>query len=56
MSEKTPKSDGRSKGTPCPVCGLVAEGIRCPRCNALKLTSCSGACSSCRSREGCAPR
>jgi hypothetical protein len=39
----------------CPRCGLTAEGIRCPRCNALKLTGCSGACSSCPSgkKRGC---
>jgi rubrerythrin len=38
----------------CPRCGLTAEGIRCPRCNALKLTACSGVCSSCGS--GCATK
>ncbi len=31
----------------CPRCGLVSENLRCERCNALKITSCSGACSTC---------
>jgi|GEM_PF-6812910 len=37
--------------TRCPECGLLAEGFRCVRCNALKVVSCSGACSGCR--EAC---
>jgi hypothetical protein len=42
----------RDAQRPCPVCGLaVAIGeIRCPRCHALLITSCSGACASCGSR------
>jgi hypothetical protein len=31
----------------CPVCGWRAEGIRCVRCGALKLTGCGGSCGSC---------
>jgi rubrerythrin len=36
----------------CPLCGFVAPmtAIRCPRCNALLLTACSGSCASCGSR------
>ncbi len=33
----------------CPACGLESAGIRCPRCNALKVVGCSGACSACKS-------
>lgn len=36
----------------CPLCGLdvpPAE-LRCPRCHALLVTACSGACASCGSR------
>lgn len=36
------------KPTECPTCGLVAAEIRCPRCNTLKLASCSGACLTCK--------
>ena len=36
----------------CPACGYASDDIRCPRCNALKLTGCSGACLTCRDR-GC---
>jgi hypothetical protein len=35
--------------TTCPMCGLESSEIRCPRCNALKLVGCSGACSTCGS-------
>jgi hypothetical protein len=35
----------------CPVCGWEAEGVRCVRCGALKITGCSGACGGC---SGCA--
>lgn len=35
----------------CPVCGWKAEGIRCVRCGALKITSCGGSCGGC---GGCA--
>ena len=34
--------------TPCPMCGFVAEGIRCPRCNTLKITACGGSCKACK--------
>lgn len=33
----------------CPECGLESEETRCPRCNALKVIGCSGACSICGS-------
>ena len=33
----------------CPSCGLESPEIRCPRCNALKLIGCDGACSHCAS-------
>jgi hypothetical protein len=39
-------------GTACPTCGFVAEGIRCPRCNALKAVACGGACSRCPAAKG----
>jgi len=35
--------------TTCPACGLESSEIRCPRCNALKVVGCSGACSACAS-------
>jgi len=35
----------------CPVCGMAAGKLRCPRCNALKVKSCAGGCIACRS--GC---
>jgi hypothetical protein len=31
----------------CPACGFESSEIRCPRCNALKVQGCSGACSVC---------
>lgn len=33
----------------CPSCGFESDEIRCPRCNALKVVGCSGACSVCGS-------
>jgi len=33
----------------CPACGFDSEATRCPRCNALKVVGCSGACSICGS-------
>lgn len=47
-----PSAFPRKGQRPCPVCGLaVPQGeIRCPRCHALLITSCSGACGSCGSR------
>jgi ferredoxin len=33
----------------CPACGFESPEIRCPRCNALKVQGCSGACSACAS-------
>lgn len=33
----------------CPACGLESDEIRCPRCNALKIVGCNGACSICGS-------
>jgi hypothetical protein len=32
----------------CPRCGWVAPGVRCPRCDAVKLLPCSGDCAACR--------
>jgi len=31
----------------CPSCGYASDDIRCPRCNALKLSGCTGACLTC---------
>jgi hypothetical protein len=31
----------------CPDCGFKSSEIRCPRCNALKVMGCDGACSMC---------
>ena len=31
----------------CPACGLESAEIRCPRCNALKVAGCDGACTMC---------
>ena len=31
----------------CPVCGWKAEGVRCVRCGALKLSGCGGSCGGC---------
>jgi hypothetical protein len=33
----------------CPECGFESAQIRCPRCNALKLSGCDGVCSACAS-------
>ncbi len=33
----------------CPACGFESPEVRCPRCNALKVVGCSGACSVCGS-------
>lgn len=35
--------------TICPACGFESSEVRCPRCNALKVVGCSGACSLCKS-------
>jgi hypothetical protein len=35
----------------CPVCGWKAEGVRCVRCGALKISACGGSCAGC---SGCA--
>jgi len=39
--------------TTCPACGLDSPDIRCPRCNALKVVGCSGACTLCKVSAGC---
>ena len=31
----------------CPVCGWKAEGVRCVRCGALKVSECGGSCGGC---------
>lgn len=38
--------------TPCPTCGLLAEGVRCPRCNTMKLVGCMGSCRTCKTKCG----
>lgn len=35
--------------TVCPSCSFESPEIRCPRCNALKVVGCTGACSMCGS-------
>lgn len=39
----------------CPKCGLESRGVRCKRCNAVKIEGCSGVCSACKS-GGCDTR
>lgn len=41
----------------CGVCGIAvpADAIRCPRCNALLLATCSGVCGACVSRTCARP-
>lgn len=34
----------------CPSCGMESDAIRCPRCNTLKITACSGSCTLCGAR------
>ena len=36
----------------CPRCGLNAPGVRCPRCDAVKVTACTGDCAACRASCG----
>lgn len=50
--QPAPGAMPRKAQRPCPVCGLAVPlgEIRCPRCHALLITSCSGACGSCGSR------
>lgn len=40
----------------CPRCGFVSEGIRCERCDALKITQCSGSCTMCGLAKCVAPK
>lgn len=40
-------------GTRCHICGFVSINPRCPRCNALKLASCTGSCTICRNKQAC---
>lgn len=40
----------------CPNCGFSSSEVRCPRCNALKVTGCSGSCFTCGSRPSCQKR
>jgi hypothetical protein len=46
-----PVADEVKLGAPmsCPSCGYVSDDIRCPRCNALKIKGCAGACLTCAS-------
>lgn len=41
--------------TKCPSCGMDSDQVRCPRCNALKVVGCTGACTLCgeRKKHGC---
>ncbi|GAB4285987.1 MAG: hypothetical protein Kow0067_09400 [Coriobacteriia bacterium] len=50
MAEQNPVLDvpRLAHAVPCPSCGLVTREVRCPRCNALTITSCSGACFTCK--------
>ncbi len=36
----------------CPTCGMVSDGVRCPRCNSVKLVACTGACRTCKNKCG----
>jgi hypothetical protein len=36
----------------CPRCGLKGPGVRCLRCDAVKLLPCSGDCGACRKACG----
>lgn len=40
-------------GTRCHICGYTSLNPRCPRCNALKLASCTGSCMMCRNKKAC---
>lgn len=40
-------------GTKCHICGHTSISPRCPRCNALKFSSCTGACFVCRNKQAC---
>jgi hypothetical protein len=48
-----PEAPCRKDANLCPLCGLdvPAGELRCPRCRALLVTVCSGACASCGSRS-----
>lgn len=48
-------SDGGtpSRAWPCPTCGYVSPDLRCPRCDSLKVTSCTGACLTCVAAAAC---
>ncbi|MDI6901808.1 MAG: hypothetical protein QMC79_08965 [Anaerosomatales bacterium] len=50
MAEKNPvlEAPRLAHPVPCPACGLVTREVRCPRCNALTITSCAGACLTCK--------
>lgn len=37
----------------CPECGFKSGEMRCPRCNALKIEACSGACMTCGHHKSC---
>lgn len=54
---RTPTESSASVRLPspvaCPTCGHVSDDIRCPRCFALKLAACSGACRKCPASTGC---
>lgn len=53
-SETDPRRTSCPIEVTCPQCGFVAPVtvVRCPRCYALLIAACGGACASCGSR-GC---
>jgi|GEM_PF-6581177 len=46
-------STAQTPPTPCPRCGYTAAGVRCPRCDAVKVLSCTGACITCTLSAAC---
>lgn len=55
--ERPDKKSAAACSKKCPQCGLdvAADAVRCPRCHALLLRACTGACLSC-SVAGCGAR
>gem|GEM_PF-5240804 len=49
MARLTNTQEPRPALLTCPTCGLETADVRCPRCFTLKVTTCTGACSSCKS-------
>lgn len=40
----------------CPECGFESNEVRCPRCNTLKVTGCTGSCFMCGNKPSCQKR